>query len=113
MKVITKFWIGIVILIVLSPLGLLLPEHFKAVGAWGEWSVDKIRMLAGYAPSGLEKLSALWKAPMPGYTFGYAQQKDSPHFSFAYIISAILGSGLIVLIVLLLGRVLVKKDDKE
>ncbi len=37
MKITTKFLIGIAVLIVLSPLGLILPEHFKAGSAWGEW----------------------------------------------------------------------------
>jgi len=32
-----KLWIGIGALIVLSPLGLILPDQFKAGSAWGEW----------------------------------------------------------------------------
>ncbi|MDD5354906.1 MAG: cobalamin biosynthesis protein, partial [bacterium] len=63
MKLAAKLWIGIVVLIVLSPLGLLLPEHFKAGNAWGEWGVDEMRKLVGYIPRGLAKLSGLWQAP--------------------------------------------------
>ena len=40
MKIITKLWIGMIVLICLSPLGLLIPEHFKAGAAWGEWGAD-------------------------------------------------------------------------
>ena len=58
MKITTKFWIGLGVLAVLSPLGLLLPEHFKAGSAWGEWGIDEIQRLAGYVPVGLEKLSS-------------------------------------------------------
>ena len=47
MKLTTKFWIGIVVLIVLSPLGLILPEHFKAGSAWGEWGADEMQKLVG------------------------------------------------------------------
>ena len=69
MKLVTKFWIGIAVLIVLSPLGLLLPEYFKAGSAWGEWGADEMHKLVGYVPKGLEKLSSLWNAPMPDYAF--------------------------------------------
>ncbi len=66
MKTITKLWILISILAVLSPLGLIIPAHFKAGTAWGEWSANEIKRLTGYIPQGMDKLSALWKAPMAG-----------------------------------------------
>jgi cobalt/nickel transport protein len=111
MKITTKLWIGIASLIILSPLGLLLPEHFKAGSAWGEWGVDEIRKLAGYVPKGLEKLSSFWNAPMPDYAFKGWEEKGLPHLSFAYIISAIVGIGIIVLVIMGIGRLLAKKGD--
>ncbi|MCX5700031.1 MAG: PDGLE domain-containing protein [Candidatus Omnitrophica bacterium] len=111
MKLITKFWIGIAILIVLSPLGLIIPEHFKAGSAWGEWSVDEIQRLAGYIPRGLSKLSSLWNAPIPDYTFKGWGEKGLSHLSFAYIISAILGVIVVVAITLIIGKFLLKKGD--
>ena len=111
MKVTTKLWIGIAALIVLSPLGLILPEHFKAGSAWGEWGVDEIRKLAGYVPKGLEKLSSLWKAPMPDYAFKGWQKKGLTHLSFAYVVSAILGVALIALATWLIGKCLAKKGE--
>ena len=66
MKTITKFLIGLVVLIILSPLGVILPEHFKAGSAWGEWGSDEMQKLVGYVPTGLAKLSGLWSAPLPG-----------------------------------------------
>ena len=111
MKLITKFWIGIAALIVLSPLGLILPEHFKAGSAWGEWGADEMRKLVGYAPKGLEKLSTLWNAPMPDYAFKGWEEKGLSHLSLAYIISAIVGIGIIVLVVLVIGKLLTKKGD--
>jgi len=79
MKITTKLWIGIVVLIALAPLGLLLPEYFNANDAWGEWGTDGIKELTGYIPRGLEKLSSLWNAPMPDYAFKGWEEKGLPH----------------------------------
>jgi hypothetical protein len=110
MKVIVKFWMGMLILIILSPLGLILPQYFKASGAWGEWGIDEMKELVGYIPKGLEKLSTFWSAPLPDYTFKGWEDKPIAALSFAYIISAVLGILLVVLIVLLLGKAILKKD---
>jgi len=109
MKITTKLWIGIGILIILSPLGLLLAEHFKAGSAWGEWGADTIKEKAGYIPQGLEKLSSVWKAPIPDYTFKSWADKGLPRLSIAYIFSAILGILVVVLIVILIGKLLTKR----
>lgn len=97
--------------IILSPLGLLLPEHFKAGDAWGEWGTETIKELLGYIPQGLAKFSRLWSAPIPDYAFKGWEEKGLAHLSFAYIISAIIGIVLTVLLVLLIGKFLAKKDD--
>ena len=111
MTLVKKLWIGVAVLIVLSPIGLILPDHFKAGPAWGEWGTDGVKKLVGYVPQGLAKLSGLWKAPMPGYAFKGWEEKGLTQLSFAYIISAIVGIGLVVVAVLFLGKVLAKKDD--
>lgn len=111
MKIASKFWIGIAILIILSPLGLILPEHFKAGSAWGEWGADEMQKLVGYIPKGLEKLSSLWNAPIPDYAFKGQEEKGILHLSFGYIISAILGIAIIVIVVWLIGKKLVKKGN--
>ena len=99
------------VLIILSPLGLILPEHFKAGAAWGEWGVDEMQKLVGYIPQGLEKLSSLWNAPIPDYAFKGWEEKGLSHLSFAYIISAIVGLGITVLVVMGIGKLLAKKGD--
>ena len=102
MKLMTKFWIGLGVLALLSPLGVIFPEYFKASGAWGEWSADEIKKLIGYVPQGLEKLSSLWKAPMAGYGLkGYV----SP------IISAFAGAAVAALFAWAVGKMLSKKDE--
>ncbi|MFA5388178.1 MAG: PDGLE domain-containing protein [Candidatus Omnitrophota bacterium] len=109
MKLITKLWIGMAVLIALSPLGLLLPEHFKAGDAWGEWGADMIKELTGYIPQGLEKLSSLWSAPIPDYAFKGWEEKGLPSLSIAYIMSAVIGIAAVAAVVLIIGKILTKK----
>ena len=111
MKTITKLWIGLGILIILSPLGIILPQYFKAGSAWGEWGSDEMQKLVGYTPQGLKKLSDLWNAPMPDYAFKGWEEKGLQYLSFAYIASAIAGIAIIILAVLGIGKLLARKDD--
>jgi hypothetical protein len=111
MKITTKLGIGLAALVVLSPLGLIIPDYFKAGSAWGEWGGDEMQKLVGYVPQGLEKLSSLWNAPMPDYAFKGWEEKGLPQLSIAYIASALIGILIIVMSVLLIGKMLVKKGD--
>ena len=111
MKVTARLWIGIAVLIALSPLGLLLPEHFKAAGAWGEWGAGQMQQLVGYIPRGLAKLSGLWHAPLADYAFIGWGEKCLPGLSFAYIISAAIVIVVVVLLVFIIGKILSKKGD--
>jgi cobalt/nickel transport system permease protein len=102
--------IGLAVLMVLSPLGLL------AVGtAWGEWGASdyadpamrqQIIVASGQqappaqAPKGLAQLSSIWTAPIPDYAPPWMQSAE-----FGYIMSAIVGAGLIILVFFLLSRV--------
>jgi hypothetical protein len=106
-----KLWIGIMILAALSPIGLILPDRFKAGAAWGEWGREEIQKMTGYVPRGFAKLSELWKAPMPDYAFKGWGEKGMTHLSFATILSAILGIVLVAAITLLLGKKLSSKND--
>jgi hypothetical protein len=105
MKIINKLWIGLGVLIVLSPLGLILPDRFKAGSAWGEWGADEM------VPQGLKKLSELWNSPMPDYAFKGWEEKGLQYLSVAYIVSAIVGIGIIILVVMGIGKLLTRKDD--
>ena len=109
MKPVNKLWMGIGVLILLSPLGLLLPERFKAGAAWGEWGADEIHKLIGYIPKGLEKLSSLWSAPIPDYNFKGWEEKGLGYLSLAYIISAGLGIILVALFAWIIAKILIKK----
>lgn len=111
MKTATKGWIGLGVLALLSPLGLILPDRFQAGSAWGEWSAEEMGKLVGYVPQGLARLGELWKAPMPDYAFQGWEGKGLPSLCFAYIVSAIAGVALVVAVLWLLGRFLAKKND--
>lgn len=93
MKTTTKLWIGLAILIALSPLGILLPQAFQAAGAGGE------------------KLSQIWRAPLPDYAIKGWEQKGLGHSSIAYIISAASGIAVVALLMFLIGRILTRKRE--
>jgi len=82
-----NFAIGLVLLIILAPLGLL------AVGeTFGEWGSDEIKEKLGYVPQGLEKLSGVWNAPLPDYALPGGENSESlPLSAAAYILSAVIG----------------------
>jgi hypothetical protein len=102
-----KLWIGIGILIVLAPLGLILPELFKAGGAWGEWGAEEIKGIVGYVPKGLKHISEYWSAPISGYTFtGWDKGVKS---YVAYILSAVAGVAMVVAVSYIIGKILKKK----
>jgi hypothetical protein len=109
MKIVSRLWLFLGVLIVLSPLGLILPGHFKAGGAWGEWGADEMKALVGYIPEGLEKLSNLWSAPIPDYAFQGWQDKPLSNLSIAYIFSAFVGVAACASLLYILGKLLVKK----
>ncbi len=108
-----KLWIGIAILIILTPLGIIIPDHFKAGSAWGEWGKEEVSKLVGYVPAGFAKLSELWNAPMPDYSFKGWEEKGPLYASLAYIGSTAVGVLMIYLFMLLYGRFISRKGKKN
>jgi cobalt/nickel transport system permease protein len=85
-------WFALAVLLILTPLGIL------ATGsAWGEGVPPQ-------APRGLRALSSFWTAPMPRYAPPFLK---SP--AFGYLLSAMIGTGLILLVVLLAGWMLQRR----
>jgi cobalt/nickel transport protein len=100
-----KLWLGLIIMALLSPLGILLPDKFNAVGAWGEWGADQLEKLLGYVPEGIRRLEDIWKAPIPDYNFG-GEGASMTIQVISYIASGILGVLLCGLAVYALFRIL-------
>lgn len=103
-----SLWFALGALMILTPLGLL------ATGAaWGEWRAQEFRdpaarariaaasgnrTLAAHPPRGLERLSSIWTAPMPEYAPPFMRS-----LRFGYIMSAMVGTGLIIMAFLLMS----------
>jgi cobalt/nickel transport system permease protein len=83
-------WIGLAALAVIVPVGLLAPGT-----AWGEWGTEELTRLGlAFIPHGMARLASFWSAPLPGY--------DLPalgNASLAYILSAMVGIIIIVVVV--------------
>jgi cobalt/nickel transport protein len=105
-----KLWIGIGVLMLLTPLGVILPKLFGAEGAWGEWGLDEIRKLAGFVPAGMKRLAETWKAPLPNYALP-GQNKGLAGESFGYVLMAVIGVALTAGLMYLLARLLVRKKN--
>src|SRR5574340_521981 len=104
-----RLWIGLFIMALFTPLGLLLPKKFAAGEAWGEWGTDKLAKLIGYVPEGLKELAGIWKAPLSAYNLG--GENPSPAVqALWYVISGFLGilAGLATYLILRL----IKKNEK-
>ncbi len=100
MKGINKLWIGLGVLALLSPLGLL-----ASGTAWGEWGAEEFSDMLGYVPKGLARFAEIWSAPLPDYTV--------PGLGGApgYIASAVVGIVLVALITWGLGQLLARGED--
>ena len=110
-------WYGLIALVIATPIGLL-----AAGTAWGEWGVDDFANAAarqemlqasgGVAPppavpSGLERLAALWSAPIPDYVPAFIADAN-----VGYLASALIGCALIVLAFLIVSRLVARDDAK-
>lgn len=108
-------WYALSGLMILTPLGLL-----AAGTAWGEWAAEGFANSSmrqeilkassnvtppSHAPQGLEQLASIWTAPIPDYAPSFMH---SP--SFGYMLSAMLGTGLILLAFLLIAKWTAKTD---
>ena len=105
-----KLAIGIGLLALLSPLGLYLPAKFAAGSAWGEWSSGEIGKIAGYVPSGLEKLESIWHAPMSDYALKGQESAPLWAVSLTYILSAVIGIAVLAVVTIGLRKALSRKE---
>lgn len=101
-KTVRNLAIGLLVLVILCPLGLL------AVGeTFGEWSNEEIEEKLGFVPPGLESLSSLWSAPLPDYSLP-GSGDTMTMAAAAYILSAVIGVVLCGGFLYLIGKKLVR-----
>jgi cobalt/nickel transport system permease protein len=107
-RTVRPLWMGLALLMVLTPLGIL-----AAGTAWGEWSArdfssvqarQQMAMASRHTappaqpPRGLARLSSLWTAPFPQYAPSFVRRP-----AVGYALSAMFGSGAIILVSLAAG----------
>jgi hypothetical protein len=100
-KTTRNFAIGLVLLIILAPLGLL-----AAGETFGEWGSGELKDKLGYVPMGLEKLSSFWKAPIPDYALPGDESQTG--MVAAYILSAAIGVVICGGVLYLIGKKVAK-----
>jgi hypothetical protein len=86
-----NYWIALLLLAVLTPVGLYLPRLMKAGSAWGEWGIGEVKKMIGYAPAGMEKEAGRWKAPLPEYALPGEGNAPLSRRSRSQVLSAIVG----------------------
>jgi len=104
-----KLWIGLIIMALLSPIGLVLPEKFNAGDAWGEWGVEALETILGYVPHGLRRYAHTWKAPIPDYGLG-GEGASTGLQALWYIFSGLLGMAAVALLVYAISKFLAKHE---
>lgn len=98
---------GLLVLVFLTPVGLI-----ASGTAWGEWGMEQVREMAGFVPEGMKNLSGMWESVMPDYSIpgvgnGFLGS------AAGYVISAVAGVILIILVMLLTGRFILGKNQSE
>ncbi|MDQ5987962.1 MAG: hypothetical protein CSYNP_03710 [Syntrophus sp. SKADARSKE-3] len=102
-----KLWIGLAIMALFSPLGVILPEKMDSRGAWGEWNVEALQQMLGYVPEGLRRLTNIWSAPIAGYNFGN-EQADLLVKVISYVISGMIGLVAVAIVMYFISRLMIK-----
>ncbi len=116
-QTVRPLWVGLALLMVLTPLGIL-----AAGTAWGEWSArdfssvqarEQMAMASrntpppAQPPRGLARLSSLWTAPFPQYAPSFVRRP-----AVGYALSAMFGSGAIILISLAAGSLATRGKNR-
>jgi alkanesulfonate monooxygenase SsuD/methylene tetrahydromethanopterin reductase-like flavin-dependent oxidoreductase (luciferase family) len=68
--------IGLAVLVLLAPFAFHFAQRMPSGPAWGEWGPEEIEARERYVPEGIERLSGLWKAPLPDYDLARPEQSS-------------------------------------
>ena len=102
-----KLWIGLVIMALISPLGIILPALFNSGDAWGEWGTDTLEKLLGFVPEGLREYADFWKAPVPDYNLG-GEESSMTVQVISYVASGLIGILAVALVIYIISKVVLK-----
>ena len=113
-----SLWAALALLLTLTPLGIL-----AGGAAWGEWGArdfsdatarQRIAAASGnlapppHVPQGLEHLYSVWTAPFPRYAPSFVRRP-----ALGYILSAMFGSGIIILGLLIVSSLFARRDRQR
>ena len=101
-----RYWLGLMILAILSPIGLLAEGT-----AWGEWDAEELQETVGYLPQGMERLKNVWQAIFPDYSMNFLGDSTLGH-SMEYALSAIIGSAMIYGVIMLIAKLMIRQKNK-
>ena len=104
-----KLWGGLLVLALLTPLGIILPQRFSAGSAWGEWGPAALAKLLGYLPEGLRRWAGIWKAPIPDYSFG-GNSASTAVKMISYVVSGLIGILAAGILIYFIGRIITRND---
>jgi hypothetical protein len=102
-----RLWTGLVIMALLSPLGIILPEMFNSGDALGEWGAHTLEKLLGFVPEGLKKYTDIWKAPVPDYNLG-GEDSSLAVQVISYAVSGLLGIVAVAFVIYVISKIMVK-----
>lgn len=105
-----KLWLGLLLMLLLSPLGLVLPARFGAGDAWGEWGTETLEKLLGYVPAGLRQYADRWPAPIPAYNLGGEHASTGLQLA-SYVASGLVGIAAVGLAVYVISRLLIRHEN--
>jgi cobalt/nickel transport system permease protein len=94
-----RLWIGLSVLIVLTPLGLL-----ASGTAWGEWGTKELMEMLGFVPERLEGMMHFWQSLFPDYMV--AELEGLVGSVIGYLLSAIIGTAVVVLSAFIVSRLI-------
>ncbi|HOK53199.1 MAG TPA: cobalt transporter CbiM, partial [Armatimonadota bacterium] len=106
-SVVKRLAVVAIILLLLTPLGVLLPQWFGAGAAWAEWGTEELHQMFGYVPQGIAKGIDFWKAPIPDYAL--PGNEATP---VTILIIGLIGTTATLALGLGIGKLIFRKGEK-
>ena len=99
--------IGIILLLVFAPLGLL-----ATATAWGEWSPEELQGELGFVPEGLDRFGGFWSGVFPDYTLPGQEGEGFWTSVPGYLVSGAVGITIIAALTYAVVRLLSRRSQR-